>query len=94
MHLAGIKPSALVSVTHMTGTVSMPNDASMLRLKIQELHGRIQARQRLAEEKPEGAWHLRYIEIYRSEVQQLQARLDQPSHFIADAAKPAAHDEA
>jgi hypothetical protein len=53
----------------------MTGDVSVTRLRIHELKGRILARQQLAGQKPERAWHLDYVETYEAEIRQLQAEL-------------------
>jgi hypothetical protein len=57
------------------GLNAMTSDVSFVRLRIHELKGRILARRRLAEQAPDRAWHLVYVEAYEAEMRQLQARL-------------------
>jgi hypothetical protein len=53
----------------------MTGDVSLMRFRIHELEGKILARQRLAEQDPGRAWHLRYVEIYTAEMRKLQVEL-------------------
>lgn len=53
----------------------MTSDVSLMRLRVHELEGRILARQRLAEQDPRRAWHLRYVEMYAAEMRKLQVEL-------------------
>lgn len=53
----------------------MSSDVSFTRLRIHELKGRILARRRLAEQAPDRAWHLDYVEAYEAEMRRLEARL-------------------
>ncbi len=53
----------------------MTGDVSLMRLRIHELEGKILARQRLADQAPERAWHLRYVETYAAEIRKLQVEI-------------------
>jgi hypothetical protein len=59
-------------------------DYSPLRLRLRELEGRTYAQLQLAKGSPERQWHLKYVEIFQAEVQQLQAQLQNHGMILHD----------
>lgn len=53
----------------------MTSEISSMRLRLRELEGRIHARRQLAQQAPERAWHLDYVEAYEAEMRQLLAQI-------------------